>query len=102
MNLETKAELIDRLITLEHEQNRLVCYVSLLDKRQAAVIRQFYFDTCSLEEIADKINVSVRTVYKIKNRAIDQLADMYGFLIIPSENARRASIGYATVHQRHC
>lgn len=75
LNAEAKAEIVGRLVDLE--QDRLAYYVSLLDKRQGSVIRQFYFEARSLEEIAGKINVALRTVYKIKSRAIDRLAEMY-------------------------
>ena len=85
LNSESKTDLINRLVVLEHEQDRLVYYVSLLDKRQAGVVRRFYFDTCSLEEIAAEIGVSLRTVCKIKSRAIDSLADMYSLCAVPTK-----------------
>ena len=85
LNSESKTGLINRLVVLEHEQDRLVYYVSLLDKRQADVVRRFYFDACSLEEIATEISVSLRTVCKIKSRAIDSLTDMYSMCAVPTK-----------------
>lgn len=77
LNSEVKTNLVDRLMALEHEQDRLSYYISLLDKRQRDVIRWFYFEAHSLEEIAGEINVALRTVCKIKSRAIDRLTEMY-------------------------
>lgn len=77
LNAEEKTGLVSRLMELEQEQDRLAYYVSLLEKRQGIIIKQFYFEGRSLEEIAGKLNVALRTVYKIKGRAIDRLTELY-------------------------
>lgn len=79
MNAEAANEIAQRLLELEEEQDRLRHYVSLLEKREADVIRSFYIEGISWEEIAQKIGVALRTVHKIKNRAIDHLAEMYAY-----------------------
>lgn len=79
LNADTRKEIVDQLVELEQEQRRLEYYVSLLEKRQALVIRMAYFEGASWEEIAEKTGVIVRTVHKIKNRAVEQLAEMYQF-----------------------
>lgn len=84
MNSETVEEIVDRLVQLEHVQERLVYYVSLLENQEETVIRRFYFEGKSWENIAQEIFVALRTVYKIKNRAIDRLARMYEYADHPN------------------
>lgn len=79
MNAESMNEIAERLLELEAEQDRIRHYVSLLEKREAEVIRLFYFEGHSWEETAKKIGVVLRTVYKIKNRAIHHLAALYSY-----------------------
>ncbi len=77
INSDTKEEIIKRLVSLEHEQERLAYYVSLLDAQQKTAIIRFYFEGVSWDEIAQELQVAVRTTYKIKKRALDRLADLY-------------------------
>lgn len=77
MNAEAASEIAQHLLTLEAEQDRIRYYVSLLEKREAEVLRSFYFEGRSWEETAKKIGVVLRSVYKIKNKAIDHLAALY-------------------------
>ncbi len=79
VNSDAMKEVVDRLVELEHEQERLVYYVSLLEAQEASVIRRFYFEGQTWESIAQEIFVALRTVYKIKNRALDRLAKMYAY-----------------------
>ena len=80
VNYEAHEEVVDRLIELEREQERLVYYITLLkDTQQETVIRRFYFEGRTWSEIARELNVVTRTVHKIKNRALDRLAAMYTF-----------------------
>ncbi len=79
MNAEAMSEVAQRLLGLETEQDRIRYYVSLLEKRESKVIRSFYMEGCSWEEIAQEIGVALRTVHKIKNRGIEQLAELYAY-----------------------
>lgn len=79
LNAEVVSEIAQRLLELEAEQDRIRYYVSLLDKREAEVIRSFYIDGCAWEEIAREIGVALRTVHKIKNRGIDHLTELYAY-----------------------
>lgn len=79
LNADLKNEIVDQLIELEEVQERLEYYVSLLDEQKATVIRLIYFKKLSLEEIASQVGVVLRTVRKIRDRAIDDLVKMYGF-----------------------
>ena len=50
-----------------------------LEKREAEVLRSFYFEGCSWEETAKRIGVVLRSAYKIKNKAISHLTELYAF-----------------------
>ncbi len=80
LNAESVNQISKRLLALEMEQDRIRYDVSRLDRREAEVIRNFYFEGCSWEETAKKVGVALRTVHKIKNRAFDQLAKWYAYM----------------------
>ena len=80
LNAGIKEEIVVQLVELEQEQARLEYYASLLEKRQALVIRFAYFERLSWDEVAKKVGVAVRTVHKIKDQALNQLAGMYQFI----------------------
>lgn len=79
LNIESMDEIAEHLLELKAEQDRIRHYVTLLEKREAEVIRLHYFDGYSMETIAKKVHVAERTAYKIKTRAIDHLAELYTF-----------------------
>jgi len=80
INADLKQEIVEQLVELEQKQRRLEHYVSLLEDRQASVIRMAYFEGCPWDEVAKRIGVITRTVHKIKNKALEQLAGMYQFI----------------------
>ncbi len=77
LNADIKQEIVKQLV--EQEQERLQYYTSLLEKRQALVIRLAYFEGLTWDEVAEEAGVAIRTVHKIKNRALDLLVEMYQF-----------------------
>ena len=79
LNAEAAHEIAQRLLELEGEQDRLRYYVSLLEKREMEALRLFYFEGRSWEETAKELGVVLRSVYKIKSKAIDHLADLYAY-----------------------
>lgn len=79
MNAEASNEIAKRLLELEAEQDRLRYYVSLLEKREAQLLRQVYFEGYSWEDAAKELGVALRTVHKIKSRAIGHLSDLYAY-----------------------
>lgn len=79
LNTGLKKEIVDQLVELEQEQKRLEYYVSLLAKRQAAVIRLFYFQGLSQDEIAKELDIVPRTVRRIRDEAVDGLVELYSF-----------------------
>lgn len=79
INRERLDEIASRLVPMERSIERLQHYVSLLDTRMAQVIRSYYFDSQSWEDIAGHLDLSIRSVQKLKNAAIDKLVEMYEF-----------------------
>lgn len=79
VNADTKEEIVVQLVELEQEQKRLEYYVSLLCEREAMVIRLIYFKELPLEEVASQVSVALRTVRKIRDRAIDELIEMFDY-----------------------
>lgn len=79
LNTDTADEIAAQLMELEQEQNKLRYYVSLLDTREADVIRLVYFEGRTWNEAAKELDVTTRTVHRVKERAITKLAEMYDF-----------------------
>lgn len=70
-------DLVSRLVPLEQKINRLEHYVALLEPRQAEVIRLAYFEGHTWQQISAKTQITTRTLYKIRNQAVKELAEMY-------------------------
>lgn len=79
INGETLKDILEELGEVENIQNRLTYYVSILAPQQKKVIQRFYFEDRGWEEIAKEVKVALRTVHKIKNQALDKLAEFYDF-----------------------
>ena len=80
MNADIKEEIVVQLVELEQEQKRLKYYVSLLEKRQRALIQAIYFDECSLDEVAEQLGIASRTVRTIRKAALERLVSMYEYV----------------------
>lgn len=84
LNADTKEEIVVQLVELEQEQKRLEYYVSLLNRRQAEVIKLTFFEGCAQNDVAKKLAIVPRTVRRIKDEGVDKLVEMYSF----AENLR--------------
>lgn len=73
-------EVVEQLVELEREQERLKYYVSLLEERQEKVIKLFYFEGMNQDEAAEQMAVSVRHIRSIKTKAINELVSMYEYV----------------------
>lgn len=85
MNTETMNEIAQRLLELETEQDRIRYYVSLLEKREAEVIRLIYFEDCNQDEAAKELGIVSRSLRRIKKEAIGRLVEMYTFAEHPGK-----------------
>lgn len=88
MNGEVMNELAMQLLELESKQKRLNYYVSLLERREADVIRLTYFEGCSQDTVSEALGVVPRTMRRIKKDAIKKLTSMYDF----AENTQKKQI----------
>lgn len=79
MNDEVTESIATKLFPLEQKVNRLRHYVGLLDERQGTIIRRHYFEGCTLEQLGAELQISPKTLRKLKNTAIDMLAEMYEY-----------------------
>ena len=73
-------EIAEQLAAMEHEQERLKHYVTLLSKRHREVIELYYFKKMSPEDVAKQIKVCVRHMHSIKAKAVDELVSMYEYV----------------------
>ena len=78
-NAKVIEEIAIRLNALERQQERLIHYVSLLDENEAAVIRMTYMEGMTNEQIAEALELTKRTVFLRRNKAIEHLCDMYEY-----------------------
>lgn len=77
MNADAKESIVVELVALEQTQQRLEYYLSLLDTREAEVLRLTYINKLSQEKIAKSMDMSVRTVQTLKSKALKGLTKMY-------------------------
>ena len=73
LNAESAKEIADELFILERRQKKLLYYISLLEKRQAEVVRMVYM------KAAEQHGLTVRTIERIRKDAVDNLAEMYAY-----------------------
>lgn len=77
--METVREITNELFALECEQKRLNYFISLLDERQAEVIRLVFAKGVPKKEVAERFDLTYRTIDRIKRAAIENLAEMYAY-----------------------
>ena len=79
LNAESAKEIADELFILERRQKKLLYYISLLEKRQAEVVRMVYMEGVSTKKAAEQHGLTVRTIERIRKDAVDNLAEMYAY-----------------------
>ena len=79
LNAESAKEIADELFILERRQKKLLYYISLLEKRQAEVVRMVYMEGVSTKKAAEQHGLNVRTIERIRKDAVDNLAEMYTY-----------------------
>ena len=79
LNAEAANDIVGRLLKLKAKQDQIEYYVSLLDKREAEVIRLTFFEGIDQDSIARSLGIVPRTLRRIKREAIEKLTKMYAF-----------------------
>ena len=73
-------DIVFQLYALERQRERLLYYISLLDKTEEEIIRMTYIDGLVNEKIAQKLGISIRSVTKHRGQAINRLCAMFEFM----------------------
>lgn len=83
LNYEEQAKQLNaesaKVFILERRQKKLLYYISLLEKRQAEVVRMVYMEGVSTKKAAEQHGLTVRTIERIRKDAVDNLAEMYAY-----------------------
>ena len=65
---------------LQSQQERILHYISLLNKKDAEVVRMIYVDGMDNEQAAEKIGIAERTLRNRKAKAIRHLCEMVEYV----------------------
>ena len=68
------------LYELEHKANKLEYYMTFLTEDEQEVIRLYFFDRRSLQEISDELGGSVWSIKRRRDSGVKKLTEMYGFI----------------------
>ena len=79
LNDENREDIIGKLIPLEREIDRLEHYIRLLEEQKATLLRRHFFDGLGWNELCAEMRLSPKTLRKLREEAIDDLAEMYEF-----------------------
>ena len=77
VNAEISGEISAKLLELEHKKNRIEYYVGMLDSRKAEIIRLCFFKGMTIEEAAEKLDVSAKTAQNAKKKALEDLTELF-------------------------
>ena len=80
LNAYTNELFVVQVVKLERDQKRLDYYISLLDERQINVLQLLYVKKLPQGEAEKMMGLSAKTVRKLKNEALNALAEMYKFI----------------------
>lgn len=80
LNRETILEIAQELHTIELQISKLEFYVSQLEKKQADVIRKYYFEGKTWGELQQEMHLSPRTLLKRRDDGLDALVSIYSYL----------------------
>ena len=78
-NAEITDQILARLLPLEQKLKRMDYYLGLLAEDEERVIRQFYIERQRANEIASAMHTSVWSARRIRDKAVDKLAEMISF-----------------------
>ena len=79
LNNEAAEDLVSKYADLCQEQDRLLHCIGFLNQRQQDVIRRYYFEQQPWGEIADGMGSTPRTVQRLRQQAVEELANLYAF-----------------------
>jgi len=77
INREAVRNTLAELHEMEQERDRLLRFISLLDEREATVIRMAYLERRKVAEICGALDVTEKTVLTAKKHGIAKLCELY-------------------------
>lgn len=80
LNQETVMEIAQELHSVERQLSKLEFYVSQLEKKQAEVIRKYYFEGKTWPELQNEMHLAPRTLIKRRDDGLEALVDIYTYL----------------------
>ena len=86
VNAEISGEISAKLLELEHKKNRIEYYVGMLDSRKAEIIRLCFFKGMTIEEAAEKLDVSAKTAQNAKKKALEDLTELFALTLYCGAN----------------
>ncbi len=78
-NTEITDQILSRLLPLEQKIRRIDYYLSLLTQDEEAIVRRTYIEKQHLSDVAADLAISVWTVRRIRDKAVERLAEMISF-----------------------
>ena len=80
LNEEYSGDLAKELFELERKANKLEYYMAFLTEDEQDVIRLYFFERRSLQEISDELGGSVWSIKRRRDSGVKKLTEMYGFI----------------------
>lgn len=71
------SEIAAQLWKLEEKERKLLYYINLLNERERMAVELLYFKGYTQQKAADEMIVSIRSIQRIKEQAIEELASFY-------------------------
>lgn len=78
-NSEIRDQILARLLPLEQKIKRVDYYLGLLTTNEEMVLRRMYIEKQRLSETAATMNISVWTARRLRDKAVEKLAEMVSF-----------------------
>lgn len=80
INEDTKLTVVNQLLSLKMQKERLDRCISLLSSANNTVITGMYIHEKTIKDLSLELHVSERTVQRYRDNAIDELVSMYELL----------------------
>lgn len=74
------AQLVEEIMPLQADLDRIEFYVAMLSEKEAQVIRMYYFESNTWAKLQEKLGITKSTLINRRDAAINKLAKMYGYI----------------------
>lgn len=80
LNEETRRALMEQLIPLRSQKDRLDRCIMLLSPMSKSILVGFYMNKRTIKDLALELHLSERTIQRYRDNAIDEVVSMYELL----------------------